>query len=184
MSSTAVQANARHRRKIHYVDERIQKWLLVALVVMEAALAAAAVGVLNWHLAGVIEENLYRVHLHAPGPLFDQLMQGAQKVLGMFILINVIALLLADAIWRHHVNCVVNDFMALTGKTGDLDFSADPETAHSHEVLALARAWRARERVRLAAIREQLVRLEGEVSAQSDPRRIQELLDNLKELLP
>jgi hypothetical protein len=184
MSPTAVQPDARHRRRIHYVDERIQKWMLVGLVVMEVALAGAAVGVLNWQLTGIIEGNLYRVHLPEAEPLFDQLMQGAQKVLGMFILINVIALLVADAIWRHHVNSVVNEFMALIGKTGELDFSSDPEKAHGHEVLVLARTWRARERDRLSAIRGQLIRLEGEVSTRSDPRRIRELLDKLDELLP
>lgn len=184
MSSTHAPAKARHARRIHYVDERIQKWLLVALVIMEAALAGAAVGVLNWHLTGVIEENLYRVHLAEAQPLFDQLLQGALKVLGMFILINGVALLAADAIWRHYVSSVVHDLMALIGRTGELDFSPDPETAHGHEVLALARTWRARERARLAAIREQLVRLEREVSARSDPRGIRAPLDLLDELLP
>lgn len=47
MNSTIVQANARHRRSIRYVDERIQKWMLVTLVVLEVALAGAAVGLLN-----------------------------------------------------------------------------------------------------------------------------------------
>lgn len=184
MNSPTVHANAYHRRKIYYVDERIQKWLLVALVVLEVALAGAAVGALNWYLTGIIEENLYRVHLAEAEPLFDQLMHGAFKMLGMFILFNVIALLAADVIWRHYVSSVVRDFMVLIGKTGELDFSADPEAAHGHEVLALARMWRARERDRLAAIRGQLAQLDREVSARSDPRSIRGVLDKLNELLP
>ena len=184
MKSTGVHANVRHRRRIHYVDERVQKWLLVALVVMELALAGAAVGALYWHLSGVVEENLYRVHLPAAEPLFDQLMLGAQKVLGIFILINVIGLLLADAIWRHYVNFVVNDFMALIGKTGELDFSSDADAARGHEVLVRVRSWRTRERNRLVAIREELARLEDEVSGRGDSRHLRDLLDNLGKLMP
>ena len=184
MSSTAARANLRHRRRIHYVDERIQKWLLIALVVMELALAGAAVGTLYWHLNGIAEENLYRVHLAAAQPLFDQLVLGAQKVLGIFIAVNIVGLLLADAIWRKYVDAVVIDLLALIGRTGELDFCADPQAAHGHEVLVRVRAWRARERQRFAAIREQLAGLEDEVSARGDPRRLRDLLDNLGKLMP
>lgn len=111
-------------------------------------------------------------------------MHEALKVLGMFILLNVLALLAADVVWRRYVSSVVHDFMVLIGKTGELDFSADRDTAHGHEVIALASKWRARERARLAAIRGQLVRLDDEVSARSDPRSIRDLLDRLEELLP
>lgn len=183
MNSTPVPRDERSRRSLHYVDQRIQKWMLVALVVLEVTLAAAAVGALNWHLADIIEENLYRVHLGGAEPLFDQLLRGALKILGAFILINLIALLAADVIWRRHVRSVVHDFMALVGKTGELDFSSDPETAHAHEVIVLARSWRARERDRLAAIRGQLARLDGGLSARIDPRIVRQLLDRLHELL-
>lgn len=183
MSSAPAPADPRRARRIHYVDERIQKWLLVALVVLEVALAGAAVAVLDWRLSGVIEDNLYRVHLAEAEPLLGQLTLAAVNVLGVFVAVNAIAVLAADAIWRYYVNSVVHDFMALIGKTGDLDFSPDPE-ATRHEVLALAAAWRARERARLAEIRVQVGRLDAGVSAGADSRSMQEALNRLHELLP
>ena len=183
MSSTPAPAVARHVRRIHYVDERIQKWLLVALVVLEVTLAGAAVAVLDWRLSGVIEDNLYRVHLAEAEPLLGQLALAAFNVLGVFVAANVIALLAADVIWRYYVSSVVRDFMTLIGKTRELDFSPDPE-ATRHEVVALAAAWRARERARLAAIREQAEWLGAGVSAGSDLRGMQDALNSLHELLP
>ncbi len=183
MSSIPEPADARRVRRIHYVDVRIQKWLLVALVVLEVILAGAAVAVLDWRLSGVIEENLYRVHLAEAGPLLDQLTLAAVNVLGVFVAVNVIALLAADVIWRYYVSSVVRDLMMLIGKTRELDFSPDAE-ANRHEILALAAAWRARERARLAAIRVQVGRLDAGVSVASDPWSTHDALNRLDELLP
>lgn len=183
MSSIPAPADVRRTRRIHYVDERIQKWLLVALVVLEVTLAGAAVAVLDWRLNGVIEDNLYRVHLAEAEPLLGQLALAAFNVLGVFVVANVIALLAADVIWRYYVSSVVRDFMALIGKTRELDFSPDPD-ATRHEVVALAAAWRARERARLAAIRKQVEWLDAGVSAGSDLRSMQDALNSLHELLP
>lgn len=183
MSSIPASADARRARRIHYVDERIQKWLLVALVVLEVILAGAAVVVLDWRLSGVIERNLYRVHLAEAEPLLGQLTLAAVYVLVAFVAVNVVAVLAADAIWRYYVNSVVHDFMVMIGKTGELDFSPDPE-ATRHEVLALAAAWRVRERARLVAIRVQVGRLDAGVSAISDPWRMHDALNRLDELLP
>lgn len=183
MSSIPAPADARRARRIHYVDERIQKWLLVALVVLEVILAGAAVAVLAWRLSGVIDENLYRVHLAEAEPLLGQLTLAAVNVLVVFVAVNVVAVLAADAIWRYYVNSVVHDFMVMIGKTGELDFSPDPE-ATRHEVLALASAWRARERARLDAIRVQAGRLDAGESTGSNLRSMRDALNRLDELLP
>lgn len=183
MSSIPAPVDARRVRRIHYVDVHIQKWLLVALVVLEVILAGAAVAVLAWHLSGVVEENLYRVHLAEAEPMLGQLTLAAVNVLVVFVAVNVAAVLAADAIWRYYVNSVVHDFMVMVGKTGELDFSPDPE-ATRHEVLALAAAWRARERTRLDAIRVQAGRLDAGVFAANDPGSVHDALNRLDGLLP
>lgn len=183
MSPIPASGDPRRARRIHYVDERIQKWLLVALVVIEVILAGAAVALLDWRLSGVVEENLYRVHLAEAEPLLGQLALAAFNVLGVFVAVNAVAVLAADAVWRYHVDSVVTDFMGLIGKTRELDFSPDPE-ATRHEVLALAAAWRSRERARLATIRVQVGRLDAGVSAGNDSRSMQDALKRLDELLP
>ena len=75
--------------------------------------------------------------------------------------------------------------MALIDKTGRLDFSADAKASpDSHELLMLTGTQRTRERQRLAAIREQMMKLDSEVSASANPQRVRDALDSLEELLP
>ena len=182
MSSIAATADVYRPRRIHYVDARIQQWLLLALVALEAVLTGATVVLVGWRLSAVIEENLYRVHLAEAGRLLDQLIPAALNMFGVFVVVNVIALLVADVIWRYYVGSVVRDFMTLIGKTGKLDFSSDSDAAR-HEVLALAAAWRARERERLAAVRVQVGRLQSGVSAGRAAQSMRDALDKLDELL-
>ena len=173
----------RHRRHIHYVDKSLQKWLLVGLVIVEAGLVAAMVRLMHWRLSRIIEENLYRVRPAKAAPLLNQLMQEAPLLLGIFMPANVIALLLADGIWRGHVDSLLRGFMTLVGKTGGLDFSADPQFGGRHRLLDLAATQRTRERLRFAAIRERIARLDAELSGAGDPRNVRELLDGLNKLV-
>jgi hypothetical protein len=56
-------SNAHHRRKIHFVDETLQKFLLIGLVLLETGLAAGLTWLMFSRLNQIIEDNLYRVHL-------------------------------------------------------------------------------------------------------------------------
>ncbi len=177
-------ASPRPPRKIRYVDESIQKGLLVALVLLEVALAGASVWLLNRQLNAVIDDNLYRIHMADAEPMFAQLLHQAALVLGTFIAVNIAALLAADRIWSRHVNGVVRSLMHLVAKTGRMDFSADPEPGDRHETLHLASAWRARERARLAAIRDLVTQLDGRTKVDDDPVEIRGALERLRKLLP
>lgn len=177
------QRAAAHRRHIHYVDKTLQKWLLVALVGLEAGLVAGMVWMLHWRLGQVIENNLFRVHLAEDQSLFFGLMREAPLILSVFLIANVLALLLADGIWRRQVNSLLRSFMSLVGKSGRLDFSADAQPNGRHRLLELAQDQRARERSRLASIREHLAQLDAELSGAGDPRRLRESLDSLNRLL-
>ncbi len=174
---------AARRRHIHYVDKILQKRLLVALVTLEAGLVAAMVWLTHWRLSQIIEENLYRVHLAKAAPLLNQFMQDAPLLLGVFMLANVIALLLADGIWRGYINSLLRDFMTTVGKTGRLDFSADPQFGSRHRLLELAVTQRARERFRLAAIRDRVAQLEAAVSANASTQEMRILVESLNKHL-
>lgn len=174
---------AAHRRKMHYVDKTLQKWMLVALVIIEAGLVAGMVWLMHWRLSQIIEETLYRVHLAKAVPILQQLMQEATLLLGIFMLANLIALLVADGIWRGYVNSLLRIFMSLVGKTGRLDFSGDPEMNGRHRLLDLLGTQRVRERRRLAAIREHIAGLDAELSGAGNPRRLLELLNGLNKLV-
>lgn len=177
-------APPRHTRKIHYVDESIQRAMLVALVMLEVTLACAAVWLLHWRLNAVIDENLFRIHLAESEPMLAQLLHHTAVVLGIFIAVNAAALLAADWIWRRHVNSVVRSLMILVGKTARLDLSADPAPGNAHETLPLASAWRARERARLAAIRDLVTKPDPEIKLNDGPSETRAILEKLAKQLP
>jgi len=173
-----------HRRKLYYVDETLQKFLLIGLVVLEAVLAAGLAWMMFRHLNQIIEENLYRVHLADTVPMLAQLMHEALILLGIFGAANLIALVVVDFIWRRYVYSILRLFMQLMGKTYHLDFTVDPEISDQHQILDLAETQRDQDRTRLTAIRNQLSCMEPEMLAANDEHALREVLKSLDELLP
>ena len=186
MMPAAASASPRraYRRKLHYVDKSVQRSLLLALAALEAVLVAALTWLVYWRLGDLLDEGLYRVHLAAAAPTLAALAQEGFGVLGLFALLNVFALLVAEGIWSRHENSVLHDFALLIGRTRNLDFCSDTATPRRHEVLALALAWRARERTRLAAIRDHVARLEAAVSARACAQDMRILVERLSGDLP
>lgn len=173
-----------YRRQIYYVDKSVQRSLLIALVALEVALVCVSTWVAYWHLSNLIEESLYRVHLVQTGPILVRLVTKGFAVLGLFALVNLVALMLAQRIWSRHENLVLRSFTDLIDKTRQLDFSSDLANKPQHEVLALAITWRAQERSRFTAIRDQVNKLESTASAESSPNSLLPVLETLHRLLP
>ena len=169
-----------HRRKIHYVDETLQKFLLIGLVMLEAGLAAGLAWLMFRHLNQIIDDNLYRVHLADAVPIINQLTHAASILLGLFCAVNLVALAVVDLLWRRHVDSILRHFMRLVGKTRALDFTIDPTTGNRHLLLNLAETQREQDRTRLTKIRQQLALMPGA----SDSRRVYAVLDSVDQLLP
>jgi len=185
MSASAnVTPRTAYRRSLHYVDRSVQRSLLVAMVALEAVLVAASTWFVYWRLSDMLEEGLYRVHLAPAGPALTALAQEGYSVLGVFAVLNVLALLLAEGIWSRHENAVLRDFAARIGQTRALDFSGDAKSPRRHEVLELVVAWRAAERTRFAAIREQVGKLDAAVAAGVSARELRMSVERLNLLLP
>ena len=180
---SASAAGAHRERKTYYVDIVLQKWLLVALVIMETVLVSVAVWLLHWRLNLIIEENLYSAHIVSVASMLEQLRNEALMVLALFVSVNAIALLIADVVWYRYVFSVLRGFMTLVGKTSRLDFSGDLDNSH-HELHTLAATWRAQERDRLGAIREHLAQLDSDLAGENRSQSASKTLDALKELLP
>lgn len=184
MKPLPINSEVHHRRKIHYVDETLQKFLLVGLVLLEAGLAAGLTWMMFGQLSLIIEDNLYRVHLGDSVPILAQLTHEALILLSIFSVANLIALLLVEFVWRRYVDSILRLFMQLMGKTSQLDFTADPEMSDRHQVLDMAKTQRAQDRIRLTEIREQLSRLEPAVLAADDTQGVHDVMKALDALLP
>lgn len=184
MKLPSITSHTHHRRKIHYIDETLQKYLLIGIVVIEAGLTAVLTWVMYWRLNQIVEDNLYRVHFAEAAPMINQLMHEALLVLWIFSVVNLIALLVVDFIWRRYVYSILRLFMELVGKTYRLDFTADPEIRNRHQILDLTEIQREQDRARLTKIREQLSRLDLDMQGVNDVRAMHDALNALDELLP
>jgi len=184
MNPSSAARDSAVRRKAHYVDHVIQGSLLAALITLEILLVTASTWVMYRQLDSMIEENLYRVHLPEQAPMFLQLLQEASGILGMFVLINLLALGLAETIWSRYENAILADFMSLIAKTQALDFSSDEGLPQRHEVVTLTQAWRSGERQQLLALRAQLQALEDLVAKRSSPQELRLTIETMQRLLP
>lgn len=175
---------ASYRRKIHYVDETLQKLFLLGLILLEVSLAAGLTWLMWQHLNQIVDDRLYQVHLAQAKPMLTELAQEAILLLGIFFAVNLLALLLIDWAWRHHVNAILRDFMQLVGKTGALDFTSDPVMAKQHQVLDLAKAQRDQDRQRLSAFRSRLNALVASHRVSEFSAPLADQLQTLQHLLP
>lgn len=172
------------RRRIHYVDETLQKSLLIGLVVLETGLGVGLAWTMFWRLNKIIEDNLYRVHLANSSPILGQLLHEAIILLVIFGVANLVALMVVDLIWRRYIYSILDSFKLLMDKTYKLDLTADPEISDRHQVLDLAETQREQDRIRLSKVREQRSRLESAMRAANDAPGVHHVMKALDELLP
>lgn len=143
-----------NRRTIHYVDHTLQRFLLVALVVLETLLAGAAIWALYLALGEIVEADMYRIHLTQRHQILPALLSEGLKVLGAMLLVNVAALLLADRIWALYVNRILRDLDDLIHSAHRLDFVEQGSGRCHHAVLDHAMQWRGSEAAALKRSRD------------------------------
>lgn len=153
-SRSSPQPHRHHSRKIHYVDHLLQKRLLIALVVLEVTLLCIAGAILYTSLNAIVDENLYRIHFADQPSMFSVLLKESLLILGGLVAANLVALFVADRIWSHYVNGIMQTLRDLLSRTRDLDLRPDVEAPYRHKVLELALAWRQVERTRNLALRD------------------------------
>lgn len=158
MSAPHMNDTLQSRRTIRYIDQSIQKWMLIGLVVMELSLTAGLLWILYLDLAHVIDENLYRVHQTDHESIFPLLLAEGAKIMGYAFAVNVAAIVLADRIWAFYVNRVVSRLSILMQKSRNLDWREN-DIGATHPVLVIALAWRFAERFRCGDLREAVSRL-------------------------
>lgn len=164
---TDIHANPpiQHRRTIRYIDFRLQKRLLIALVALEWLMLCVAGAVLYYRLHAIVDENLYRIHIADQPPIFHILFTESMQIVAALVAINLLALLAADRIWAHYVTSIMSSLRRLFVRSQALDFGPDTESPLGHKVIELALAWRAKERERLATLHELAARAEAAAAA-------------------
>lgn len=140
------------RRRIHYIDHVLQKWMLVALIVLETVLTGAAIWGLYRVLGGIIDDNMYRIHLSADDTLHRFLIEGA-KILAATGVVNLAALIIADRIWAAYVQRIVRALDIVMHAAQRLDLRPQAGVRRAHAVLDQTLRWQRAESLRLQRIR-------------------------------
>ena len=93
-------------------------------------------------------------------------MNVAFEVVGGMLLVNLLALVVADRLWARYVGRIVRALRDELDMAKRLDFGAGTRPAAEHKVVALARAWREAEGARMKALRTSV----GDLGAMIDRR--------------
>lgn len=161
LSAASPKPGQPHQRKIHYIDHVLQKWLLIALVVLEVIVVSVAGAILYIKLNTIVDESLYRIHFAGQPSIFTVLLKESLLILGGLVAANLLALFIADRLWSHYVRNILLALRGLLSSTRDLELRADVDVPQRHKVLALALAWRHAERAHHLALHDSLNTLES-----------------------
>ena len=153
------------RRRSRQGDHVLQKALLVALVIMETVVVAIAIWALHKALGEIIDENMYRIHFAGSDNMLTLLISEGMRVLGGMMLVNFIALLVADRIWAFYVYGILRDLGIMMTASTQLSFSTPSPIMFHHAVLDQALAWRASEAMQLVRARDQIRQLPAQLPA-------------------
>ena len=174
-----------YHRHIHYLDHRIQQWLLIALVTMEVLLVAISMWVLYGTLSNVIDQELYHVHFSGHSSVFTPLLNEGMKILGVVLLVNLVVLVLADRIWAYRVNNILRGLMTLMNASRQLDFSEKGHVHCNHPVLVHAMTWRYTEFFRIEGFRHDIQTLPSSLpETEKEREEIAVMLKKITTALP
>ena len=148
--------SSHNRRRMRLFDHHLQKSMLVALIVMETAVVSVAIYFLYRALAALIDEQMYRIHFQGSVDMLSLLVSEGFPVLGAMLLVNFVALIIADRIWVFYVRGILAQLGAVMLAAARLDLSPAPPSAFGHAVLEQAERWRADEAARLDAVRTRI----------------------------
>lgn len=151
-----------HQRRIKYIDQALQKWLLIALVTLEILILAGAGALLYFKLDAVVEASLYRVHLAGQPSMLSVLLKESLQIVVGLVAINLLALFVADRIWARHVRGILGALRELLSSVQSLDLREESVSniPPKHDVLSAGLDWHRAERERHLALHQSVTALE------------------------
>jgi len=174
------------KRRIVYVDDKVQKGLLIALVTLEVTLIVATLWMLYVQMGAVVDANLYRVHFVTTPNIYPLLLKTALIGVVGLIVVNALMLWIAGWVWARHVDSILQPFRELIGKVESLDFRVDKAVDIPHNIVSLALTWRNTKRQNLRLLRQEIAQLNelDDLSNVETQQRASEILKAIRRLLP
>ena len=170
------------KRRIIYIDDNIQKRLLIALVTLEVLLIASTLWILYIQMSEIVEANLYRIHIIQNQGIYPLLLKTI--MIGLIGLIAVTALMLwvVSWIWARYVDSILNPFKKLVSKVETLDFREEEPISIPHKVVELALAWRHFNRQNMLKLRQEISQLDELEGFPQTPILTQSRLEKIRKL--
>lgn len=170
------------RRNRRFVDNSIQGYYLVGLVLLELILFLAALWFVYQFLVDNIEAQLYRFHL-AQGFSFADLWPQIFEIFLLVVVVNLVATALMTLVWHFQVRAIILPLKGILGEVNRLDFCDAPSENPGHDLLQKAQIWKRNERKRCENISGVMSKL-GAVDPAGQREEISALLLRLKQMLP
>jgi len=172
-----------HRRRRHYIDTRVQGRLFWAMLLLETILFAGSLIWLYQNLGVVIEDNLYRVHFSS-GDTGSSLFSVVWEIVPIVVLFNILAIWLADFIWRGYIKHIIKALKKIISQAAKLDLRIISMDLHvEHEVIKKALLWQQHERQRYEEVQKGVTALPSElIDPETDADKNNNVSDALMQL--
>lgn len=170
------------KRRIIYIDDNIQKRLLIVLVTLEVLLIASTLWILYVQMSEIVEASLYRIHIIQNQSIYPLLLKTILIGLMGLIAVNGLMLWVVSWIWTRHVDSILNPFRKLVSKVETLDFREEEPISISHKVVELALAWRHFNRQNMLKLRQEISQLDELEGFPQTPILTQTRLEKIRKL--
>jgi hypothetical protein len=174
------------RRRQYYTDQKLQAYLIIALILVEVLLLGGMLYLLYIEVTEVIDAHLFRIHLPQEGT-WPELFHVLLKVMAMFVVVNVAVMVLMHVAWGRYVRNTLRHFSMVLDKIKSRDFSVLAVSQHKiHPVAQLAELWFEKERARdqrLISLRRRLDEIAQGDLASADKIEVKQIVSEFRRLL-
>jgi len=167
-----------NKRHIHYINPAIQNRLIIGFIVFEVVLVTFMLYVFYMDINGIVEDNLYRIHVNKTTNI-ELFLTHLFKVVGVLLIVNILTASIVVWWWRHYINSIVEPLERLIKAITKLDLSWGVDVSHKHEVMINMNKWYAKEKETYQNIRK----LVGEIRPGADVeiyKQNDEILNKIK----
>ena len=168
-----------NRRKIKFVDQEIQGYLMVSLIVLESIMVTIAMTYLYFRFNDTFDDSIYQIHPSSSDSIYKLLGTEMAWVVVIMSIINFTALFIAHLLWLRHINKIITFFRASMFRVKKLSLNfPKSEQVPKHDLTSQLIKWQQHEQIRAQQINhiiDALPTQPDEINSESLSRSIKQL---------
>lgn len=174
------------RRRQYYTDQKLQGYLLVALVSVQLGLVTVLLYFLHGDINTLIEQHIYRIHSKEASS-WPEIFRLLAITMSTFLILNIFLLFLAHTFWSRYLKGTISEFSLVLDRIVSRNFSgASLSVKSGHIMMQLAQQWFSKEQLRRREIDDLLGQLSGFKNKdiqQDNQEKLQKILQDYRKLL-